>query len=234
MRPLSSPISISDRDRAGNAKHAKIGHFPALLFDDAALHTPHPGPRATGNAWVNALFVYDFGMIRAALVLLALTLFPPQQSLAPFVPSPEDVVDRMLTLADVTRTDTVLDLGCGDGRIPIRAAQKYGARGIGVDIDPKLVEAARTNARRAGVEHLVEFRLEDAMTTDLSKATVVTLYLLSSSNAKLRPRLQAQLEPGARIVSHAFSMGADWPADTIDQFRSARGDEVTLYLWKLK
>jgi SAM-dependent methyltransferase len=173
-------------------------------------------------------------MIRAVIVLLALTLFPPQQSLAPFVPSPEDVVDRMLALADVTRTDTVLDLGCGDGRIPIRAAQKYGARGIGVDIDQKLLDVAVTNARRAGVEHLVEFRLEDAMTTDLSKATVVTLYLLSSSNAKLRPRLQEQLKPGARIVSHAFSMGPDWPADTIDQFRSARGDEVTLYLWKIR
>ncbi|MEX1127692.1 MAG: methyltransferase domain-containing protein, partial [Vicinamibacterales bacterium] len=157
-------------------------------------------------------------MIRAVLALVALTLFPPQQSLAPFVPSPEDVVDRMLALADVKKTDTVLDLGCGDGRIPIRAAQKYGARGIGVDIDPKLVDAARANARSAGVEHLVEFRVEDAMTTDLSKATVVTLYLLSSSNATLRPRLQEQLAPGARIVSHAFSMGADWPADTIDQF----------------
>jgi SAM-dependent methyltransferase len=187
-----------------------------------------------GKTRVNALFVYDFGVIRAVLVLIALTLFPPQQSLAPFVPSPEDVVDRMLALADVTKTDTVLDLGCGDGRIPIRAAQKYGARGIGVDIDQKLLDIARTNARRAGVEHLVEFRLEDAMTTDLSKATVVTLYLLSSSNAKLRPRLQEQLRPGARIVSHAFSMGADWPADTIDQFRSARGDEVTLYLWKIR
>jgi SAM-dependent methyltransferase len=186
------------------------------------------------KAWVNALFVYDFGMIRPVLVLIGLTLFPPQQSLAPFVPSPEDVVDRMLTLADVTKTDTVLDLGCGDGRIPIRAAQKYGARGIGVDIDQKLVDAAITNARRAGVEHLVEFRLEDAMTTDLSKATVVTLYLLSSSNAKLRPRLLEQLKPGARVVSHAFSMGADWPADAIDQFRSARGDEITLYLWKIR
>jgi hypothetical protein len=80
----------------------------------------------------------------------------------------------------------------------------------------------------------VEFRLEDAMTTDLSKASVVTLYLLSSSNAKLRPRLQAQLTPGSRIVSHAFSMGPDWPADTVDRFISARGDEITLYLWMIR
>jgi SAM-dependent methyltransferase len=173
-------------------------------------------------------------MIRAALALAALAVVSPLQSLAPFVASPEDVVDRMLALADVTKADTVIDLGCGDGRIPIRAAQKYGARGIGVDIDPKLVELAKANARKAGVEHLVEFHLEDAMTTDLSRATVVTLYLLSSSNAMLRPRLLEQLKPGARIVSHAFAMGADWPADTIDRFRSARGDEVTLYLWKIR
>lgn len=173
-------------------------------------------------------------MIRTALVLSAVVALMPPQSLAPYVPSPEDVVDRMLALANVTKADTVLDLGCGDGRIPIRAARKYGARGIGVDIDPRLVEIAKANAKQAGVEDLVQFRLEDAMTTDLSEATVVTLYLLSSSNAKLRPRLLDQLEPGARIVSHAFSMGPDWPADTIDRFRSARGDEVTLYLWKIR
>ncbi len=140
----------------------------------------------------------------------------------------------MLALANVQKDDLVLDLGCGDGRIPIRAAQKYGARGIGVDIDPKLLEVAKANARAVGVEKLVEFRLEDAMTTDLSTASVVTLYLLSSSNAKLRPRLQAQLRPGARVVSHAFSMGPDWPADAIDRFVSARGDETTLYLWKIR
>ena len=183
---------------------------------------------------VNALFVYAFGMIRTAAFLTALTLLAPWQSLAPFVPSPEDVVDRMLALAAVAKGDTVLDLGCGDGRIPIRAAQKYGARGIGVDIDPRLIDVARANAKKAGVEALVEFRLEDAMTTDLSQASVVTLYLLSSSNAKLRPRLQQDLKPGARVVSHAFSMGPEWPADTIDRFSSVRGDEITLYLWKIR
>lgn len=173
-------------------------------------------------------------MIRPALLLAGLTLLAPWQSLAPFVPSPEDVVDRMLTLAAVGKGDTVLDLGCGDGRIPIRAAQKYGARGIGVDIDPRLIEVARANAKKAGVDRLVEFRLEDAMTTDLSQASVVTLYLLSSSNAKLRPRLQQDLKPGARIVSHAFSMGPEWPAKTIDRFKSIRGDEITLYLWEIR
>jgi SAM-dependent methyltransferase len=211
-------------------KSAIFWHFCIRRPEETLLRRP-------GDRWatqVNALFVYYFQMIRTVLALAVSALLSLPQSLAPFVPSPEDVVDRMLQLAAVTKADTVLDLGCGDGRIPIRAAQKYGARGIGVDIDPQLVELAQGNARKAGVDQLVDFRLEDAMTTDLSQASVVTLYLLSSSNAKLRPRLRAQLKPGARIVSHAFSMGTDWPADTIDRFTSARGDEVTLYLWKIR
>ena len=153
------------------------------------------------------------------------------QKLAPFATTPEDVVDRMLTLAKVTATDVVYDLGSGDGRIPIAAASKYGAHGVGIEIDAKLVEEARANARAAGVAHLVEFRLEDALTADISKATVVTLYVLASGNARLRPVLTRQLKPGTRIVSHAFSMGPEWPADTVDHFTSARGDDVTLYLW---
>jgi SAM-dependent methyltransferase len=173
-------------------------------------------------------------MIRpAAPALAALLSLLPQQSLAPYVPTPHDVVDRMLVLAGVTRSDVVYDLGCGDGRIPIAAAKKYGARGVGIDIDPRRIEEARANATAAGVEHLVEFRLEDAMTADVSQATVVTLYLLASGNAKLRPMLERQLRPGARIVSHAFSMGPGWPADRIDQFTTERGDEITLYLWKI-
>ena len=153
------------------------------------------------------------------------------QKIAPFAPTPEDVVDRMLTLAKVTATDVVYDLGSGDGRIPIAAAQKYGAHGVGIEIDAKLVEDARANAKAAGVAHLVEFRLEDALTADVSKATVVTLYVLASGNAKLRPVLTRQLKPGTRIVSHAFSMGPEWPADKVEHFTSARGDDVTLYLW---
>ena len=173
-------------------------------------------------------------MIRTFATLgLSLVLVSPQ-SLAPYLPSPEDVVDRMLALAEVTSDDVVLDLGSGDGRIPIRAARKYGARGIGVDIDPRRIEESKVNARNAGVEKLVEFRLEDALTTDLTPATVVTLYLLSSSNTKLRPKLQSELKPGARVVSHAFSMGTLWPADKVDRFTSAGGDEITLYLWKIK
>jgi cyclopropane fatty-acyl-phospholipid synthase-like methyltransferase len=172
-------------------------------------------------------------MALLSLTLAAVALLVPAQSLAPFVPSPPEVVDRMLTLAGVTPQDVVYDLGCGDGRIPIAAAKKYGARGVGLDIDPRRIEEARANARAAGVEHLVEFRLEDVMTADVSQASVVTLYLLSSSNAKLRPMLTKTLRPGARIVSHAFSMGAEWPADTVDHFVTSAGDEITLYLWKV-
>lgn len=152
--------------------------------------------------------------------------------LAPYAATPPDVVDRMLTLAGVTAADVVYDLGSGDGRIPITAARKFGARGVGIEIEPRLVEEARANARAAGVDRLVEFRLQDALTADVSPATVVTLYVLASGNAKLRPMLSRQLRPGARIVSHAFSMGTAWPADAVDHFTSAQGDEVTLYLWK--
>jgi SAM-dependent methyltransferase len=154
------------------------------------------------------------------------------QSLAPYVPTPDDVVDRMLRLAGTTRADVVYDLGSGDGRIPIAAAKNFGARGVGIDIDPRRIEESRANARAAGVETLVEFRLQDAREADISDATVVTLYMLASGNAVLRPVLTRQLRPGARIVSHAFSMGPAWPADAIEHFTSARGDEVTLYLWK--
>ena len=152
------------------------------------------------------------------------------QSLAPFVPTPQDVVDRMLELAGVTKNDVVYDLGCGDGRIVITAAERYGARGVGVDIDPLRVAESIENARRAGVSHLVEFFEQDALKVDVSKATVVTLYLLSSSLLKLRPILTRQLRPGARIVSHAFSMG-DWEADKVDRFTDLRGNTRTLYVW---
>jgi ribosomal protein L11 methylase PrmA len=136
----------------------------------------------------------------------------------------------MLVLAGVTREDVVLDLGCGDGRIPITAARTYGARGIGVDIDPQRIAEANANARAAGVSHLVTFKLEDAMTTDLSQATVVTLYLLSSSNLKLRPILTRQLKRGTRIVAHNFAMG-DWEAEKIDTFTDKEGRTRTLYRW---
>jgi SAM-dependent methyltransferase len=156
---------------------------------------------------------------------------PDAAQLAPYVPTPQQVVDRMLELATVTKGDVVYDLGCGDGRIPITAAKAYGARGVGVDIDPQRIAEANANATQAGVTHLVSFKLQDAMTTDVSEATVITLYLLSSSNLKLRPILTRQLKAGARIVSHSFGMG-DWQPDKVDTFTDSANNRRTLYLWK--
>jgi len=155
---------------------------------------------------------------------------PATASLAPYVPTPQDVVDRMLALAQVTKDDVVYDLGCGDGRIVITAARQFGARGVGVDIDPQRISESEANAKAAGVEGLVSFKLQDAMAVDVSPATVVTLYLLSASNLKLRPILTKQLRPGARIVSHAFTMG-DWRPVKTDEFTDANGTMRTLYLW---
>ncbi len=151
--------------------------------------------------------------------------------LAPYVPTPQEVVDRMLTLAGVTKSDVVIDLGCGDGRIPITAARTYGARGIGVDIDPQRIAEANANAKAAGVEHLVTFRLQDAMTTDVSSASVVTTYLLTASNLKLRPLLTKQLKPGSRIVTHSFGMG-DWTPEKVDSFTDAEGRNRMLFLYR--
>lgn len=181
-------------------------------------------------------------LLAAALAGLALTgvqadravhgarTAPAQESLAPYVPTPQDVVDRMLELAGVGPDDVVYDLGCGDGRIVITAAQKYGARGVGVDISPERIAESKANAEAAGVADRVEFRLQDAMTVDVSPATVVTLYLLGSSNRKLRPILTRDLRPGARIVSHAFSMG-DWDPAKEDLFVDSGGSPRRLYLW---
>jgi SAM-dependent methyltransferase len=183
-------------------------------------------------------------LLTSALVVFSLTLFGPQtppqapqspphqsgSSLAPYVPTPQDVVDRMLALAQITKADTVYDLGCGDGRIVITAAKKYGAHGVGVDIDPQRISEANANAKAAGVDTLVQFKLQDARTVDLSPASVVTLYLLSASNLKLRPKLSTDLKPGSRIVSHQFTMG-DWEPSKKDTFVDEKGMTRTLYLW---
>lgn len=131
----------------------------------------------------------------------------------PFVETPQSVVDKMLDLAEVTERDTVYDLGSGDGRIPITAAREYGAYGVGIEIEPDLVEKARTNAKEEGVYGSVEFRRGDLFKADLRDATVVTLYLLPDVNMKLRPKLFRELEPGTRVVSHDFDM-EHWRPDT--------------------
>jgi len=157
--------------------------------------------------------------------------YQAEQILAPYVPTPQNVVERMLALAEVTFKDVVYDLGCGDGRIVITAAKKYGAHAVGVDIDPERIKESQANAKAAGVENLVTFRLEDAMKADISPATVVTLYLLTASNATLRPILTRQLKPGTRIVSHAFGMG-DWEPLKTEKVPDESGFNRTIYLWK--
>src|SRR5687767_15842810 len=126
-----------------------------------------------------------------------------------YVPTPEEVVEAMLQVASVTKTDIVYDLGCGDGRIPVTAAKKYGARGVCIDIDPQRTKEANENVTKNSVGDRVRVMNADLFTTDISEATVVTLYLLPSLNVKLMPKLMKELKPGTRIVSHAFDMG-DW------------------------
>jgi SAM-dependent methyltransferase len=161
----------------------------------------------------------------------AQTKRPDAPQLAPYVPTPQEVVDRMLAIANVQKTDFVVDLGCGDGRIPVTAAKKYGARGLGVDIDPVRIAEANANAKAAGVQHLVEFKLQDALKTDVTNATVVTTYLLSASNLRLRPILTKQLKPGSRIVTHSFSMG-DWAPEKSETFKDNTGRSRTVYLYR--
>jgi trans-aconitate methyltransferase len=169
--------------------------------------------------------------VLAVMACGAAAVSTARPTLAPYVPTPQDVVDRMLADANVTSSDVVYDLGSGDGRIVITAAKKYGARGVGIDIDPDRIAESRRNARNAGVGDLVQFQHGDILSADVSRATVVTLYLVSSANLKLRPILTKQLRPGARIVSHAFGMG-DWTPEKVDRFKDAQGDDRTIYVWK--
>jgi protein-L-isoaspartate O-methyltransferase len=153
-------------------------------------------------------------------------------SLAPYIVTPPDIVNEMLKLADVRKQDLVYDLGSGDGRIVITAARLYGARGVGFELDPDLVRRARDNARRAGVDSLVEFHVQDVLTVDLTSATVVTVYLSRDANLKLRPGLLSQLRPGSRVVSHTFDMG-DWQPAGARDFRDESGLSHTIYLWRI-
>uniref|UniRef100_B8HLY7 Histone methylation DOT1 family protein n=1 Tax=Cyanothece sp. (strain PCC 7425 / ATCC 29141) TaxID=395961 RepID=B8HLY7_CYAP4 len=149
----------------------------------------------------------------------------PAQPHSPYVPSTLSVVEEMLRVAQVTNNDLVYDLGSGDGRVVIIAAQKYGARGVGVDIDPQRIQEAKVNAQRAGVSDRVRFIQQDLFQTDISAATVVTLYLLPEANLQLRPKLLRELKPGTRIVSNTFRMGNWKPEQAV--YVNGRG----VYLW---
>ena len=145
----------------------------------------------------------------------------------PYVPTPPEVVDVMLDAAGVKQGDVLYDLGCGDGRIVIAAARRFGVRGVGVDIDPQRILEANANAKAAGVTDLVEFREQNLFDVDLRPATVVTLYLLSSVNLKLRPKLLREVRPGTRVVSHAFDMG-EWEPD-----QELAVGHRKVYLWRV-
>jgi len=154
---------------------------------------------------------------------------------APFITTPDEVVQRMLELAGTRPADLVVDLGSGDGRIVIAAARQFGARGLGIELDRGLVEQSRENARQAGVAERVAFVQGDVLAADLSQATVVTVYLLPGLINQLQPRFLQQLRPGTRIVSHAFAM-TSWLPDRSETLRISRphpgqGDQSTLHLW---
>lgn len=160
------------------------------------------------------------------LPVLSFTEEPSSPKLdVPYVPTPHEVVREMLQIAGVNKNDVLYDLGCGDGRIVITAAQTLGVRGVGVDIDPQRIKESNENARKAGVTDKVQFFQKDLFTMDVSKASVVTMYLLSSVNRKLRPKLFKELKPGTRIVSHDFDMD-DWTPD-----RKKEVDGHTVYYW---
>jgi SAM-dependent methyltransferase len=178
----------------------------------------------------------------ASLLLAAgLTLAPAQNPEArrkpdvPYVPTTEEAVQAMLKLADVKKTDTVYDLGCGDGRIVIAAAKDFGARAVGIDIDPQRIREANENAKKAGVQNRVKFIEQDLFKADFHEATVVTLFLLPQVNLQLKPKLLKELKPGTRIVSNTFDMG-DWKPEKEFNVNNDSGDDDTflshhLFLW---
>jgi precorrin-6B methylase 2 len=160
--------------------------------------------------------------------VVAFAQAPQRTPDVPFVPTSQELVVQMLKLANVTKDDTVYDLGCGDGRIVITAAKDFGAHAVGVDINPERIKEANENARKAGVADRVKFIEGDLFTADIHPATVVTLYLLPNVNMKLRPRLWKELKPGTRVVSHSFDM-EDWAPDKQSDVNGSR-----LYLWTIK
>ena len=178
------------------------------------------------------------GTPSALLLALAVTLTPavgvfsqaptPTKPDVVYVPTPQSVDDAMLQLADIKASDVVYDLGSGDGRIVITAAKKYGARGVGFEIDPQLVKTATENAGAAGVSDRVRFVNDNLFTADIHEASVVTLYLLQSINERLRPKLVRELRPGARVVSHVFNMGPEWPPQQTIDVGASR-----LFLWTI-
>ena len=152
--------------------------------------------------------------------------------LAPFDPTPQEIVARVLALANLQSGEVLYDLGAGDGRVVIAAAKKFGVRAVGYEIDAGLVKLARENVKKQGVEHLVEIRQQDFLGADLSAASVVTLYLSYDGNLALRSKLMNELKPGARVVSYTFDMG-NWQPKIAERYRDSAGNTHMIYLWQL-
>jgi len=248
-------------EHAKVAKGHRISENPGdstvQIFPYPLSHFPIRGPKILGgslralhplrfkcNVWIRARGTPGLAVLLVLFVVAGGCatvgeIFPfargkkeGDPSFAPLVVTPQDVVEEMLKLAEVRQTDVVYDLGSGDGRIVITAARLYGARGVGYELEPDLVLRAREDARRAGVGGRVEFYVQDVLTADLTKATVVTIYLSREANLTLRPRLLSQLRPGSRVISHEFDMG-DWQPSRILRFRDTAGGEHTLLLWHI-
>ncbi|MCX6573760.1 MAG: class I SAM-dependent methyltransferase [Candidatus Aminicenantes bacterium] len=182
------------------------------------------------------------GLIPVVLVLTGFLAVPPPAAVqdltwqsfkgydVPYVPTPTEVVDEMLHLAGVKAGDVLYDLGCGDGRIVIAAAKRYGVKAVGIDIDPLRIQESNANAAAAGLTGKVRFIQQDLFETDLRDATVITMYLLTSVNLRLRPKLLADLKPGTRLVSHSFEMG-EWRPDKTSLVTTSFGDERDVHFW---
>ncbi|VXB44437.1 conserved exported hypothetical protein [Luteimonas sp. 9C] len=209
---LCAPFLLACTDRAADADAPVDGSAdrPSTMDDGAAMNTTHTVTAAIGP---------DSPYAEGAAA-------PAREPDVIYVPTPEPVVDAMLNLAGVKAGDVLYDLGSGDGRIPIAAAQRFGVRGVGIDINPVRVREANANAEAAGVTDLVTFKEADLFEEDISEASVVTLYLLQSLNVKLRPKLLAELKPGTRIVSHAFDMADQWEPEQTQEI-----DGTRIYLW---
>ena len=177
--------------------------------------------------------------IALVLLLIATAVFnfavarAHEGKIVPYVPTPPEVVERMLELAQVKKGDVLYDLGSGDGRIVVIAAKKYGVRAIGFEIDPERIKESTENIRKAGVGHLAEIRQQDIRTVDLSPASVLTMYLLPEVNLMIRPNIWKQMKPGSRVVSHDFDMG-EWKPLKTENMKDSSNWDHTLYLWHVQ
>jgi tRNA G37 N-methylase Trm5 len=176
------------------------------------------------------LILLAFAVLSARPATLVLA---QEGKIVPYVPTPQEVVDRMLELAQVKAGDVVYDLGSGDGRIVVTAAKKYGVKAIGFEIDPQRIKESQENIKKAGVENLVEIRQQDIRTVDLSPANVLTMYLLPEVNLMIRPNIWKQMKAGSRVVSHDFDMG-DWKPLKTEHIKDGSTWDHTLYLWHVE